>query len=81
MATLLVSKTSDKPFAQEAKCSKHASEAGAGLQVVYEDEHMACIVKPQGMPTAQVRAAWQKTPALPVVWLESSVFQAQALNT
>lgn len=24
------------------------------LQVVYEDEHMACIVKPQGIPTAQV---------------------------
>ena len=24
------------------------------LQVVYEDEHMACIVKPQGIPTTQV---------------------------
>lgn len=24
------------------------------LQVVYEDGHMACVVKPAGMPTAQV---------------------------
>ena len=24
------------------------------FQIVYEDEHMACVVKPQGMPTAQV---------------------------
>ena len=24
------------------------------LQVVYEDEHMACVVKPPGMPTTQV---------------------------
>ncbi|KAL0027620.1 hypothetical protein WJX79_002955 [Trebouxia sp. C0005] len=30
-----------------------ASQAPANLQVVYEDEHMACIVKPQGMPTTQ----------------------------
>lgn len=37
------------------------SDVRAGLQVVYEDEHMACIVKPQGMPTAQVKVNQQKT--------------------
>ena len=26
------------------------------LQVVYEDGHMACVVKPAGMPTAQVNS-------------------------
>lgn len=26
------------------------------LQVVYEDGHMACVVKPAGMPTTQVNS-------------------------
>lgn len=28
-----------------------AAEGRPGLDIVYEDEHMACIVKPQGLPT------------------------------
>lgn len=38
------------------------------LQVVYEDGHMACVVKPAGMPTAQVKIicrSYNKLPGIP----------------
>lgn len=28
-----------------------ASEGRPGLEVVYEDDHMAAVIKPQGLPT------------------------------
>lgn len=43
------------------------------LQVVYEDGHMACVVKPAGMPTAQVTAFAGAATSFLVVLMTSNV--------